>query len=61
MVRVTMMLSEEDLENMHQALGVAFGALRHFPDREIANRAQRRVRALHDALTTAKLDKIEDA
>ncbi len=56
-VRVTLTLGAEDLENVHLALGVAMAALSHFTHREMANRAKRRLEALHVALRDAERER----
>jgi hypothetical protein len=58
--QVTLVLEDEDFENIQIALGVALASLGHdhFADRELTRRSMRRIDALHVALANAQVRKL---
>lgn len=58
MKRITLMLGDEDWENLHVALGYAVAACKGPADAELGARAMRRLIALHDALALADVEDV---
>ncbi len=61
MKRVTLLISDEDWENMPLALGVAVGSLSHETDHVMAMRARKRLLSLFDALKLANVEAVDGA
>jgi hypothetical protein len=59
--RVTLVLGDEDLENLPIALGLAVGALSHMTDHVLAMRACKRLEAFFQALKLAEVAELPDS